>query len=191
MAITRFTLDDLTPSSWKNGGGETREIVCWPPLSGLEHFNWRASVATISADGPFSTFPGVDRTLVLLGGDGIRLKGPEIDEWVNTPLQTVDFSGDLEVQCGLLGGTSTDFNLMVRRGWARAVLSVVTEPIELERVSHGLLLTVEGQWRVSGGTLRLGQGVWWADQSERWRLTPASRGARLLTVCLWPQEEDF
>ncbi len=37
---------------WKNGGGVTTEICVSPP-SGA--FDWRVSIATVNADGPFST----------------------------------------------------------------------------------------------------------------------------------------
>jgi hypothetical protein len=52
----------------------------------------------------------------------------------------------------------------------------------LERGAHGLLMTVDGQWRVGGGTLKQGQGVWWADEPHTWTVKPASRGARLAVV---------
>ena len=71
MTFERFALQDLPGTPWKNGGGITREIVCWPPGSGLDDFWWRASVATIDAAGPFSAFPGVDRTIMLLEGAGV------------------------------------------------------------------------------------------------------------------------
>ena len=40
------------------------------------------------------------------------------------------------------------------------------------------------QWRVGGGTLTQGQGVWWADQVAEWHVKPASRGARLAVVAV-------
>jgi hypothetical protein len=42
-----------------SGAGETREIISFPP-DALQ-FGWRASIATIASDGPFSLFAGVDR----------------------------------------------------------------------------------------------------------------------------------
>ena len=64
-----------TPSvPWKNGGGSTRELACWPPGAGMDSFAWRVSVATIARPGPFSAFPGVDRQIMLLEGDGVRLQ---------------------------------------------------------------------------------------------------------------------
>ncbi|PPS58274.1 hypothetical protein CRX72_12315 [Pantoea sp. BRM17] len=59
-------------SRWRNGGGETREIVSFPP--GAADFAWRASIATLDASGPFSLFPGVDRVITLLQGDSPLLQ---------------------------------------------------------------------------------------------------------------------
>ena len=57
---------------WRNGGGWTREIHAEPADAG--DWGWRLSIAEITADGPFSTFEGVDRELVLLAGEGLRLR---------------------------------------------------------------------------------------------------------------------
>ena len=75
MSARRFALADIVPTPWKNGGGATREIACWPPGTGLDSFDWRISVATIAADGAFSVFAGIDRSITLLSGDGVRLHG--------------------------------------------------------------------------------------------------------------------
>jgi environmental stress-induced protein Ves len=59
MRIVRYA--DVADQRWRNGGGTTRE------LHRDEH--WRLSVATISAAGDFSAFPGLDRTFVVAHGD--------------------------------------------------------------------------------------------------------------------------
>jgi len=56
-----FSFENLPVSPWRNGGGETREILSWPP--GKTDFDSRASIATIPQDGPFSSFPGNDRSI--------------------------------------------------------------------------------------------------------------------------------
>lgn len=68
-----FSLQSLPVSRWRNGGGETREIIRFPPDAA--DFAWRASIATIACDGPFSTFNGVDRTITLLNGSPVLLHG--------------------------------------------------------------------------------------------------------------------
>ena len=55
---------------WKNGGGVTTEIWASPP-SGI--FDWRVSIATVNADGPFSTFAGYERHIMTLSGEGMVL----------------------------------------------------------------------------------------------------------------------
>ncbi len=53
--------------------GTTTEIAVHPEAAGLGDFLWRVSMALVESDGPFSSFPGVDRTLTILSGEGIRL----------------------------------------------------------------------------------------------------------------------
>ena len=50
---------------WKNGGGETVEVIVHPEGASLSDFGWRVSMATVASDGPFSVFPGIDRTLAV------------------------------------------------------------------------------------------------------------------------------
>lgn len=58
---------------WKNGGGVTVEIAIHPPGASVDAFDWRVSMATVAQDGPFSSFPGVDRTLAIIEGNGLAL----------------------------------------------------------------------------------------------------------------------
>ena len=58
---------------WKNGAGETREIAVFPESASIDTFEWRVSTATVAQSGPFSLFPGVDRTLCVLSGAGFDL----------------------------------------------------------------------------------------------------------------------
>ena len=191
MTVHRFSRDSVPASTWKNGGGSTREIACWPPGSTLDDFDWRVSIATIAASGPFSVFPGVDRTIVLLEGDGMRLKGDGVHALLDTPGEAFEFSGDVAVDCTLLGEASTDFNVMCRRERWRADVQVVQDlPVFMERNEHGLVMSLDGHWRVSGSLLTQGQGVWWADEAHEWKLEPASRGCKLLTV-RWQRPLDF
>ena len=50
---------------WKNGGGETVEVIVHPEGASLSDFGWRVSMASVASDGPFSVFPDIDRTLEL------------------------------------------------------------------------------------------------------------------------------
>lgn len=190
MTIQRFTFGELPVTRWKNGGGATREVVNWPAGAGLDNFDWRVSIASITASGPFSLFPGVDRQIMLLEGDGVRLASDAFDHRLVSPLEPFAFRGDGTVECTLLGGPSVDFNLMSRRARGTAELRVLDEATSLPRHAHGLLMSIDGQWRMGGRNLAQGQGVWWADQEEAWHVKPASRGARLAWVAWWPLEGE-
>jgi len=106
----------LAPSPWKNGGGSTTEIAVAPPGASLDKFDWRISLATIAHGGPFSPFPGVDRTLALVDGPGVILDISGDGRFIlsdDDPI--VEFSGDAQVTSILSGGPTTDFNVMTRR----------------------------------------------------------------------------
>lgn len=98
---------------WKNGTGWTREILRMPDRA---DWNWRLSIAEIERDGPFSVFPGVDRELVLIHGNGLRLRfsDGEVRE-LQPPHGRIRFAGERDVNSELLDGTTHDFNLMWRR----------------------------------------------------------------------------
>ena len=104
---------------WKNDGGWTTEIARDPAAG--EHFRWRVSVAEIERDGPFSSFPGVDRELLLLDGSGIEL---DIDgvppRRLAQRFERVRFAGEARVDCRLLAGPTRDFNVMADRALVRA-----------------------------------------------------------------------
>jgi environmental stress-induced protein Ves len=124
---------DYRRMPWKNGGGHTTEIATFPSGSDFASFVWRASIADVLQDGPFSTFAGVDRTLVLLAGGGMRLTGEGTPIELRTAFQPIEFSGDTSLQCSLLAGPVRDFNLMVRRGEARGSVAVCRDgggPVE-------------------------------------------------------------
>jgi uncharacterized protein len=59
---------------WKNGGGTTTEALTVPDGASLDDFEIRISMARVAADGPFSSFVGVDRTLVVTEGNGVTLE---------------------------------------------------------------------------------------------------------------------
>src|SRR6186713_948076 len=110
---------------WKNGGGVTREILRAPAEP--DAFDWRLSLATIDAAGPFSAFAGYHRTLVLVRGAGVELNFAEHGtSRLSTPGQSVAFDGAWQTSCILLDGPSTDLNLIVSIERAQSVSRSVT-----------------------------------------------------------------
>ena len=153
--VRLLTPNDYRSMPWKNGAGRTTEIAVHPPGAALDAFAWRVSIADVERDGPFSRFPGIDRTIVLLAGSGMRLAGPgtspegpgmdrkglgmspkglgmgpkgtarEVE--LTTRFVAHDFSGDDAIECTLLAGPCRDFNAMFRRGRARGRVAVVRD----------------------------------------------------------------
>jgi hypothetical protein len=98
---------------WRNGLGWTREIAR-APADG--EWSWRLSIAEIEQDAVFSSFPGVERELVLLTGNGLRLRfGDGESRELLPPHDRLRFAGEREVTGELIDGRTTDFNLMWRR----------------------------------------------------------------------------
>ena len=112
---------------WRNGGGSTREIAAEPRgARASDPFTWRVSIATVASDGPFSAFPGINRSLWLLSGHGMLLTVDGIDVRLDQPCMRIDFPGEARVGARLLDGPTQDLNLMTARGRGHAVAEVVT-----------------------------------------------------------------
>jgi environmental stress-induced protein Ves len=178
----RHDVHALPAVAWKNGGGTTREIICRPAGAGLDDFDWRVSIATIAADGAFSAFPGIDRTIALLCGDGVHLQsidGSAIDHRLDTFFQPFAFDGGRALRATLLGGESTDFNVMTRRSRFRAELRVVRAQCTLKTAPRGLVHVASGEWMLDGDarTFGCGQGCWW-DSMTPSELRVAPRDTR-------------
>lgn len=102
---------------WKNGKGLTEEIMAFPTGSTVEDFDWRLSIAHVGEDGPFSLFPGVDRSIALLDGEGLRLDLPDGDSTELAPYgQPFAFAGEWTISSTNLDGPTIDLNMMTRRG---------------------------------------------------------------------------
>ncbi len=190
--MQRFDLNQIPHSPWKNGGGSTREIVCFPPGAGMDSFAWRISVATIAQAGPFSAFAGVDRQIMLLDGDGVELVAQQagIHHALQPRWQPFAFAGDVALDCTLLGGRSTDFNVMTRRGeWTATVQVIHAEQVRPDSPA-GLCMVLDGSWKIADDAqLTPGQGLWWSPSQplpEMLTLTPQEKSAHLVWVSLTP-----
>lgn len=122
-------LQDCHPKPWKNGLGSTREIAVQPSDSGNDDFLWRVSIAEVDSAAPFSSFPGIDRQIALLDGNGFTMT---LDEdrvhALTTPFAPFAFAGEARVTVTLVDGPTRDFNLMVRRAQARGDIQVWHAP---------------------------------------------------------------
>ena len=148
--MTPTSYASLTAAPWKNGGGVTRELACFPSGAGFDDFLWRVSIAEVHQSGPFSRFPGIDRVILLLDGGGMILHGEEGTHALTTALVPHAFRGEAQVDAELLA-PSRDFNLMLRRGRVTGAISVWRASTSLEAGrSVRLLFCAQGQWRIDG-----------------------------------------
>lgn len=128
---------DFVDQRWANGGGVTRELLRIPSAeTSSNKFLLRLSIATVGSSGPFSFFPGVDRTLVLLNGkgmileldseDGERGEEEKVKLVVDTKLQKICFRGETPIHCELLDEKEVeDFNLMADREEVKTELKIL------------------------------------------------------------------
>jgi environmental stress-induced protein Ves len=163
---------ERTDRPWKNGGGSTADVSVYPPDATLDTFDWRVSIATISADGPFSAFVGVDRFLVPLGEAGLDLETADgvrhLERW-----QVFAFGGEDDVAAVGVAATSTDLNLMVRRQTTLGAIEIVHVDGAFE-ADAALIVVLAGAFTVEGTELVVGDAV---------RPPLVVTGAGLLAVC--------
>ncbi len=142
---------------WKNGGGETIELLVHPAGADMDAFDWRISLARVAADGPFSAFPGVDRTLTILDGEGLELSVGAGAPMRLTPASApFAFPADAACTGRLLAGPVTDLNVMTRRGrFAHHVDSLVLAgPTRLaSHVGTAVVFCRDGEVALAGAAM--------------------------------------
>jgi environmental stress-induced protein Ves len=149
--------------AWANGGGTTREVAIEPAAATAATCHWRVSVAQVASSGPFSHLPGLDRSLWLWRGDGVRLDVRGEIVTLARPLQRFDFAGETPIVATLLGGPCEDVNVMVSRAWGRATADVVAlvagARAELPRGAQRLALVLAGDVQVDAFAASAGDAV--------------------------------
>lgn len=122
---------------WKNGKGETIEMVINPGGT-LDEFDWRLSMASVVEDGIFSNFTGYTRNLILIEGNGINLQHNDnnIDK-LSQLLDYATFDGGNRTVGNLHSNEITDFNVIARTSRYTTVVNCqkITENLTIEK-SH-------------------------------------------------------
>jgi environmental stress-induced protein Ves len=153
--MTRWKLiepEDTLLLPWRNGRGVTQQFVLWPEGARFEagDFDWRISAAGVAEDGPFSTFEGFDRVLVVTEGAGVVLDhGAEGGRARLRHLETHAFSGDSPTHATLVAGPVQDLGVLTRRGAWRAEVEVLRlgarrARLELLPGEHGFVHVLRG-----------------------------------------------
>lgn len=141
---------------WKNGAGETIEMVVSPDGASFDTFDWRLSMAHVGAPGSFSLFPGIDRTLSVIAGSGLTLVLPDRAP-VTLDRHTAPFAfpGDVAVDSTLVDGPIDDLNVMTRRHRChhRVLRHNLTGPMKLAWSGEiGVIVAIGGTVEVKLGT---------------------------------------
>lgn len=170
--IRKLTRAEYRHMPWKNGLGSTQEIAIYPADAGLDDFIWRVSSATVCAESAFSPFVGVDRSLAVVSGEGLRLVADNEAHMLTKRDAPHTFSGETPIVAELVGGAVTDLNVMTRRdGCAHTLTRLHLEgQTQIELACDELLLFHAGgemiQVDEQGVTLESGETVWVTNDAD-------------------------
>jgi environmental stress-induced protein Ves len=106
---------DYARVPWKNGGGITQDVLLLPAGSGHDDFDVRISLAPIVEEGPFSSFPGIDRRITRLSREPVSLDFADREVALER-LVPVHFDSVLAPISRLADGPARVINVMTRRG---------------------------------------------------------------------------
>lgn len=124
-----------------------------PEGASIDTFELRVSIASVVDDGPFSSFPGVDRYIAVIDGPGMDLDVDGAHVSLD-PGVLVRFSGDASTTGRLRGGPVRDLNLMVRR--PSTVTATFGDVRGITATEPTVLWVAEGAL----GPLRAGDAAW-------------------------------
>ncbi|MEO7056457.1 MAG: HutD family protein [Caldimonas sp.] len=103
---------DVAPRPWPNGGGAARDLLMWPSA---DDWRVRVALADIEADGPFSTYPKVQRVIAIVGGGGLELSiGGALHHVKPGAREGVVFDGGAVTTCRRLTKKTSALNLFLR-----------------------------------------------------------------------------
>jgi environmental stress-induced protein Ves len=174
------------PQAWRNGGGQTRELLAWP---GAQDWQLRISRADITQDGPFSAFAGVQRWFTVLEGAGVALHFPAGTQHLRAGDPPCDFDGALAPGCDLLAGPTQDLNLMARGGACTMQAWRAGETFACRHAMAGLYTLAPGRWTAGQATVQVPAGhLLWVDdtaamQAADWHFSPDAPAPH--TVAWW------
>ncbi|WP_045837080.1 HutD family protein [Hyphomicrobium sp. 99] len=127
------TLEIIRSAEFREGRWPNRAGVSWDiasaPMDALPaQCDWRFATALIEGDAPFSVFPGVDRIVTLIDGEGFTLDVKDFGAvHANRRFLSRAFPGDSPTVCHVQAGPSTVLNLLFARDRLRAEVSVLKE----------------------------------------------------------------
>jgi environmental stress-induced protein Ves len=170
---------------WKNGLGWTTELAVEPTEG---EFEWRVSIAEVDSDCDFSRFPGIDRSLLVLDGEGmaVHVEGQPAVRLVAEG-EPLAFPGEVATRCELVGGPTRDFNVMTRRGVIEHALTFhrLRDRGSLAAGCRWVIYVVRGEIEIDAARVAAGDAVLVAIDATQADLD-VSGEADLVLVRLWP-----
>ncbi len=173
----RFSISQIAPQAWKNGGGSTQELARGDRDAGTAQMIWRASLAQIDQDGPFSTFPGLSRIHCIVAGAGLQLSNGDY-RLSAKPLDPLYFDGGLDLEARLKEGPCTAFNLIYEPNLIRPEMQICEAGTHRLGDGAHLVFALTGKLRLDlpEAEICLGQGDGWhGDFSGLVEIAPGSR----------------
>lgn len=113
--VRHLTREDYQTKPWKNGKGQTQDILLIPDGADHSNFDLRFALSPIVEEAPFSSFPGADRVINVIEGDTLKLafdgQTIRLDKY-----DSHRFDTGLSPVGTPLGGPIRVVNVMARRG---------------------------------------------------------------------------
>lgn len=144
-------LDSVAPEAWRNGGGTTRALATGGDA-------WRVSLASIERDGPYSRFPGIERTSLIVSGAGVTLTSDEAVVQLR-PFAAETYDGDVAWAAALVGGPCVALNAMTAKGRYRAHVCVVDAPVVVRPGCTAIAVALGAGYSVAEGDETPGRDV--------------------------------
>jgi uncharacterized protein len=151
LHLRRYEDQKIVP--WRNGGGLTREIGVLNCAHSPSDILWRVSAATVVADGQFSRFDGIDRSIAVLAGNGLILRSSTDQVTLTTDSAPHSFRGETGIYAHNVDGPTIDLNVMTQRGRFVHSMSrlIVDQPMTILTQADVTMLVFGGEVGISAG----------------------------------------
>lgn len=187
MTIRHLPASGYDARPWKNGTGTTDEICLLPEGANREDFSLRVSRATIADPGAFSSFPGMDRVITVIEGNGLTLDfGAQVANLA--PEEPFRFDSGLTPVGAPTEGPLRVVNVMASRSeWMISAVRIVAGSADLPADHLTVVFALRGVWRITDATATVTlhpHDTALSDASAR--LVPEGAAAAALLVSLGP-----
>ena len=178
MTLRIVHAHEVLPEPWRNGGGSTRTLLCWPASP-----EWaaRVSVAEVPTNGPFSAYPGIERWFAVIDGAGVSLAFARAERRLERDEAPLHFDGGEAPYCRLVDGPTRDLNFMLRPGQGLMCSAVGGFAWRGSFALRALFTTGPGHWLSDGQSQALSANtLLWSDEGSAaaWRFEPDDANTR-------------